>query len=161
MPQLSRRAFGASCSRRPPHPSSAIGNGSIICAIVGAMLAFTKQLLADLGEGPRHRAPRGTRPGRPSGDALRSRRARERRRKGVTSLWIDVATDRFLDALVASRRSTFSPPGRSRRTWASRGTACSRSADNSRRDLINVRFCPLCGTHGGHLPRSEKCQKRS
>jgi hypothetical protein len=43
---------------------------------------------------------------RPSANALRLRRARERRRNGVTSYRLDVPTDAFLDSLVASHRLT-------------------------------------------------------
>jgi hypothetical protein len=64
------------------------------------MLASTKQMLSDLNAPAAGRSERPS----PSGDALRSRRARERRRRGVTSFRIDVSTERFLDALVASRR---------------------------------------------------------
>jgi hypothetical protein len=43
---------------------------------------------------------------RPSANALRLRRARERRRNGLANFRIDVPTDAFLDALVASHRLT-------------------------------------------------------
>jgi hypothetical protein len=42
----------------------------------------------------------------PSANALRLRRARERRRQGLASYRIDVAVDGFLDSLVASHRLT-------------------------------------------------------
>jgi hypothetical protein len=42
----------------------------------------------------------------PSGNALRSRRARDRRRQGLASFRIDVSTDDFVDALVESHRLT-------------------------------------------------------
>ena len=43
---------------------------------------------------------------RPSANAVRLRRARERRRNGLASYRIDVPIDAFLDSLVASHRLT-------------------------------------------------------
>lgn len=42
----------------------------------------------------------------PSANAVRLRRARERRRNGLTSYRLDIPTDAFLDSLVASHRLT-------------------------------------------------------
>jgi hypothetical protein len=42
----------------------------------------------------------------PSPNALRLRRARDRRRQGLASFRIDVSTDDFVDALVESHRLT-------------------------------------------------------
>jgi hypothetical protein len=42
----------------------------------------------------------------PSANALRLRRARERRRNGLASYRLDIPTDAFLDSLVASHRLT-------------------------------------------------------
>jgi hypothetical protein len=51
-------------------------------------------------------AARSTKSSHPSPNAVRLRRARERRRQGVASYRIDVPTDAFLDSLVASHRLT-------------------------------------------------------
>jgi len=42
----------------------------------------------------------------PSPNALRLRRARERRRNGLASYRLNIRTEAFLDSLVASRRLT-------------------------------------------------------
>jgi hypothetical protein len=42
----------------------------------------------------------------PSANALRLRRARERRKQGLASYRLDIPTDAFLDSLVASHRLT-------------------------------------------------------